>query len=145
MTDRLTRAHRSWLMSRVRSTNTSPELRVRSAAHAMGLRFRLHVRTLPGKPDLVFPKHRTVIFVHGCFWHRHPGCRMASTPKTDTERWEAKFARNIERDAANTEALTEQGWRVEIIWECESESAETLQARLREIFDKRHGAEQSSE
>lgn len=138
MIDRLTKAHRSWLMSRVRSTDTSPELRVRSAAHAMGLRFRLHVKTLPGKPDLVFPKHRTVIFVHGCFWHRHPGCRMASTPKTDTDKWEAKFARNIQRDADNIRALIEQGWRVEIIWECESESDEMLHARLQHIFGQRH-------
>ncbi|HGF4012300.1 very short patch repair endonuclease [Burkholderia stagnalis] len=137
MVDRLTKERRSWLMSRVRSTNTSPELRVRRAAHALGLRFRLHVKTLQGKPDLVFPRYRTVIFVHGCFWHRHPGCRKASTPKTDTEHWTAKFARNVERDAANEKVLQAEGWRVETIWECESKSPEMLYARLQRIFFER--------
>ncbi|WP_186080850.1 very short patch repair endonuclease [Burkholderia gladioli] len=137
MVDRLTKERRSWLMSRVRSADTSPELRVRRAAHALGLRFRLHVKTLQGKPDLVFPRYRTVIFVHGCFWHRHPGCRKASTPKTDTEHWAAKFARNVERDATNEKALQAEGWRVETIWECESKSSEMLYARLQRIFFER--------
>ncbi|WP_174940143.1 very short patch repair endonuclease [Burkholderia lata] len=134
MVDRLTKEHRSWLMARVHSKNTSPELRVRSIAHAMGLRFRLHVRGLPGKPDLVFPKYRTVVFVHGCFWHRHSGCPKASTPKTDTKTWLAKFERNVERDFENCKALIEMGWRVEVIWECESKSLQALRHRLQQIF-----------
>lgn len=94
MVDRLTPERRSWLMSRVAGKNTTPELRVRRAAYALGLRFRLHRKDLPGKPDLVFPRRRLVVFVHGCFWHRHPGCRKATSPKSRTEFWFGKFAAN---------------------------------------------------
>lgn len=120
-------------MSRVGSKNTSPEIRVRRLAHAMGLRFRLHRKDLPGKPDLAFPKHRAVLFVHGCFWHRHPGCPKASTPKSRTEFWIAKFAANVSRDRRNEEALRAEGWRVFTIWECEVKSEGHIRAALERI------------
>lgn len=120
-------------MSRVGSKNTSPEMRVRRLAHAMGLRFRLHRKDLPGKPDLAFPKYRAVVFVHGCFWHRHPDCPKASTPKSRTEFWNAKFASNIERDRRNEEALRALGWRVFTIWECEAKSDDEIRAILERI------------
>jgi len=134
MVDRLTPERRSWLMSRVGSKNTSPEIRVRRSAHALGLRFRLHRKDLPGTPDLIFPKYRVAIFVHGCFWHRHQGCSKASMPKTDVSMWQAKFERNVERDEENISKLTMLGWRVEIIWECETKSAELMKQRLMSIF-----------
>lgn len=100
----------------------------------MGLRFRLHRRDLPGTPDIVFPKHRLALFVHGCFWHRHPACPKASTPKSKTEFWQAKFARNVTRDQENESALIRLGWRVGIIWECETRNPDKLASRLEEIF-----------
>ncbi len=103
---------------------------VRRAAHALGYRFRLHRKDLPGRPDLVFPSRRAVIFVHGCFWHRHPGCRMASTPKTRVEFWSAKFDRNVQRDAAVIDALEAAGWRVLVIWECETRDRKWLEDKL---------------
>lgn len=135
MADRLSPERRSWLMSRVRSEDTSAELRVRSAIHRLGFRFRLNRRDLPGKPDLVFPKRRTVLFVHGCFWHRHRNCPKAGTPKTRTEFWQEKFHRNVDRDTAATEALETLGWKVEVVWECETKKEDTLAARLHQIFD----------
>lgn len=99
--DRLTINKRSALMARVRGKDTCPEMRVRRLAYAMGMRFRLHRADLPGKPDLVFPKYKTVVFVHGCFWHRHRGCRKASRPKLDVEFWQQKFEQNVERDKRN--------------------------------------------
>src|SRR5687768_10733427 len=99
-------------MARIGSKHTKPELVVRRAAHAAGLRFRLHRKGLPGRPDLVFPKHKTAVFVHGCFWHRHEGCRRASMPQTRPEFWEAKFRENIERDRRTEKALRALGWRV---------------------------------
>ncbi len=116
--DTLTKERRSWNMSRIRGSNTSPELAVRSLLHRMGYRFRLHRRDLPGKPDIVLPKYKTVIFVHGCFWHRHRGCRFAYTPKSRIEFWEAKFAENLDRDRRARRELLKQGWRVVIVWEC---------------------------
>ena len=106
-------------MSRVKSTNTKPELRVRSALHAMGYRFRLHRKDLPGKPDIVLPKYRAVVFVHGCFWHQHPGCRKATIPRNNRDYWEQKLRRNFERDKKAQEELVESGWRVLTLWECE--------------------------
>ena len=97
MVDFLSPSERSERMSRNRSSNTAPEVALRRAMHAIGLRFRLHSKGLPGKPDIVLPRHRTVIFVHGCFWHRHSGCKIATTPKTNTEFWEEKFYRNVVR------------------------------------------------
>jgi DNA mismatch endonuclease (patch repair protein) len=109
-------------------------MRVRRIAHALGLRYRLHRRDLPGKPDLTFSKHRIALFVHGCFWHRHPDCRKASDPKSREEYWQAKFSANIERDARVAEELTGLGWRVATIWECETKSPEQIATTLREIF-----------
>jgi DNA mismatch endonuclease (patch repair protein) len=134
--DRLTPERRSWLMSRVFSKNTSAEMRVRSAAHARGLRFRVHRKDLPGTPDLVFPKWRTAIFVHGCFWHRHSNCKKATTPKTRVDFWQEKFDRNLARDQANLAALCAAGWRAELVWECQTKSPEVLKARLDDIFGK---------
>ncbi|MBX9463221.1 MAG: DNA mismatch endonuclease Vsr [Aquamicrobium sp.] len=119
MADTLTPAERSERMSRIRSSNTKPEIALRKALHRLGFRFRLHSRHLPGKPDIVLAKHRTVIFVHGCFWHRHPGCKVATTPKTNTDFWINKFDRNQSRDVRNREALAAAGWRVIVVWECE--------------------------
>jgi DNA mismatch endonuclease (patch repair protein) len=119
MPDPLTPEKRSWLMSRIRSGNTKPELVLRSLLHRCGYRFSLRRRNLPGKPDVVLRKYRTVIFVHGCFWHRHADCKQATTPRTRTEFWKDKFARNVARDQRNQATLAEQGWRVLVVWECE--------------------------
>lgn len=132
--DRLTPERRSWLMSRVASRDTSAEMRVRRAAHALGLRYRLHRRDLPGTPDIVFPKHATVVFVHGCFWHRHAGCKKATTPKSRVEFWRQKFARNISRDKRTAKELKSLGWKVAVIWECETKDPNKLSNRLKQIF-----------
>ncbi|MCL4716007.1 MAG: DNA mismatch endonuclease Vsr [Hyphomonadaceae bacterium] len=132
--DHISPARRSWLMAQVASKNTSPEIRVRKAAHGLGLRFRLHRHDLPGKPDLVFAKHSTVVFVHGCFWHRHPGCVKASTPKSRTTFWCEKFDKNVERDRLTNNALRRLGWRVATIWECQTKSPKLLHRRLQRIF-----------
>jgi DNA mismatch endonuclease (patch repair protein) len=128
--DQLTKQHRSWNMSRIRGKDTKPEMRVRSLLHRMGFRFRLHRKDLPGKPDIVLPAYETVIFVHGCFWHRHPGCRFAYTPKSRVAFWQTKFRRNVERHQEVEAELEELGWRVVVIWECETASEEQLQQRL---------------
>jgi DNA mismatch endonuclease (patch repair protein) len=106
------------MMAGIKSGNTRPERRLRSALHALGLRFRIHPKELPGKPDIVLPRHRTALFVHGCFWHRHKGCRFTTTPATRPEFWQDKFDGNIRRDAAAVTALREKAWRVAIVWEC---------------------------
>jgi len=119
--DRLSPAARSRNMSRIRSTGMKPERYVRSAAHRLGYRFRLHRKDLPGKPDLVFPSRRKIIFVHGCFWHQHPkeDCKDSRLPKSNKGYWSPKLARNVERDEQNIRILREQGWDVLVIWECE--------------------------
>jgi DNA mismatch endonuclease (patch repair protein) len=119
MADTLTSERRSWVMSRIRSGNTKPELIVRSLLHRSGFRFSLRRRELPGTPDIVLRKYRTVVFVHGCYWHRHAGCKQASTPKTRREFWEEKFRRNVARDARCQAELSALGWRVLVVWECE--------------------------
>ena len=119
MADRISPEHRSWNMSRIRGKDTGPELCLRSLLHRAGFRYRLHDTTLPGKPDLVLPRYRTVIFVHGCYWHRHSGCKYAATPRTRTDFWLAKFQGTVERDRRTAEALTQRGWRVITVWECE--------------------------
>lgn len=111
---------RSALMAKVRQRHTGPERAVRSQLHRMGFRFRLHRRDLPGSPDIVLPRYRLAIFVHGCFWHRHAGCSRATTPKTRVEFWQEKFRRNIERDVLVQKRLEELGWTVKIIWECQT-------------------------
>ena len=105
MADRISPEHRSWNMSRIRGKDTGPELSLRSLLHRAGFRYRLHDTTLPGKPDLVLPRYRTVIFVHGCYWHRHSGCKYAATPRTRTDFWLAKFQGTVERDRRTAEAL----------------------------------------
>lgn len=126
--------NRSEIMRAVKRTHTKPELIVRKFLHSLGLRFRLHRKNLPGSPDIVLPKHCTAIFVHGCFWHRHSGCRYASTPKTRQDYWLPKFDANVERDAHKEAQLRELGWRVLVIWECETRNLEALEQRLRQEF-----------
>lgn len=118
MADIVDRATRSRMMAAIRGRDTSPELIVRSWLHRAGLRYRLHDRSLPGSPDIVLPRWGAVVFVHGCFWHRHRGCRYATNPATRRTFWEAKFASNIERDERNRRALRSLGWRVRTVWEC---------------------------
>jgi len=130
MVDTLEPSRRSWLMSRVTAKDTKPEMVVRRIAHALGLRFRLYKGDLPGRPDLVFPKHRLAVFVHGCFWHRHEGCRLASTPKTHVEFWQAKFDANVARDKSATAQLTAAGWNVLVLWECETRDAARTEMAL---------------
>lgn len=113
---------RSQMMARIRSADTKPELVLRKALHAIGYRFRLHVRSLPGRPDIVMRKHRCAIFVHGCFWHGHQGCRNFRIPKTRREFWSAKIESNRERDMRSVEALLGTGWRVLVVWECATRS-----------------------
>ena len=110
---------RSRNMSAIKSKNTKPEIKVRKVLHSMGYRFRLHSKDLPGSPDIVLPKYKTVIFVHGCFWHRHENCKYASTPKTRQEFWNKKFKENINRDNLNQANLLLKGWKIIIIWECQ--------------------------
>lgn len=128
--DTISKERRSWNMSRIRSANTSPERTVRSLLHAAGYRFRLHSRNLPGKPDIVLPKYKAVVFVHGCFWHRHKGCEYAYTPKTRTEFWQQKFDENVERDKRVLRSLRQKGWRCLIIWECQTDRKKVLTKRL---------------
>lgn len=134
MVDRLTPARRSWLMSRVGGKNTTPEMVVRKLAHSLGLRFRLHRKDMPGTPDLVFPKWRTVIFVHGCFWHRHPGCPKAGLPKTRVRYWRDKFEANVARDKKNVRLLRKMGWFVLTVWECETKRPDLLGRKLIRSF-----------
>lgn len=117
MADPLTSQQRSFLMSRVKNKGTKPEIIFRRSVHAIGLRFRLDNKALPGNPDLVFVSHKIALFVHGCFWHQH-GCRKISIPASNMAFWKQKLDRNIERDAENSSALIDQGWRVLIVWEC---------------------------
>jgi DNA mismatch endonuclease, patch repair protein len=121
MTDKLTPQRRSWNMSRIRSVNTKPEMLLRSMLHRMGFRFRVHCKGLSGRPDIVLPKYHTVIFVHGCFWHQHPGCIDAVRPKTNEKYWTAKLEGNVKRDKRNCQALRREGWRVFRFWGCEIE------------------------
>lgn len=131
------KATRSYNMSRIRGKDTKPEILVRKYLHAHGLRYRLHDKTLPGKPDVVLPKYRTVIFVHGCFWHMHEGCRYFVVPKTRTEFWMEKIGKNVANDLKQQSALIAAGWRVITVWECQLKPTEreaTLQALLQEVI-----------
>lgn len=127
-------ATRSRMMSGIRSKDTKPEMTVRRYLHANGFRYRLHTSTLPGSPDLVLPKYKVAIFVHGCFWHRHPSCRYATTPTSNVEHWTRKFTANTERDARKLTALEDAGWRVIVVWECELRRA--AQDRLERLCDE---------
>ena len=139
--DHLTPERRSWNMSRIRNKNTKPEIVVRSLLHRMGYRFTVNAtnnRKLPGKPDIVLPKYKTVIFVHGCFWHRHKGCKETTTPKSRTEWWQAKFDGNVARDRKNQRLLRKDGWKVIVVWECQTKKAEGLEKtakRLNRLLD----------
>ena len=132
--DRHTPEQRKRNMSAVKSKNTKPEILVRKALHSMGYRFRLHVKDLPGKPDIVLPKYKTVIFVNGCFWHRHEGCKYASTPTTNVDFWEAKFKENTTRDKQKTVLLESDGWKVVVLWTCEIKKEDELKARLQSLL-----------
>ena len=123
---------RSRNMSAIKSKNTKPEISVRKLLHSMGYRFRLHRKDLPGSPDIVLPKYKTVIFVHGCFWHRHNNCKYATTPKTRKEFWENKFEENVKRDNLNQANLTLKGWKIIILWECQLK--EDMKKRIRELL-----------
>lgn len=139
--DHLTPERRSWNMSRIPNKNTKPEILVRSLLHRMGYRFTVNAtnnRKLLGKPDIVLPKYRTVIFVHGCFWHRHKGCKETTTPKSRTEWWQAKFDGNVERDRRNQRELRKIGWKVIVVWECQTKKAEGIAKtaeRLNRLLD----------
>jgi DNA mismatch endonuclease (patch repair protein) len=132
--DTLTREQRSERMRRVRQAGTKPELAVRHSLHALGFRYRLHRRDLPGSPDIVLPSKRVAMFVHGCFWHRHQGCSRATTPKTNTQYWLPKFAENEARDLRVIGALEAAGWRVRVIWQCETDHPERLDQSLLEFM-----------
>lgn len=132
--DRISAEHRSWNMSRIRSKNTQPERIVRSLLFKMGYRFRLHCKNLPGCPDIVLPRYKTVIFVHGCYWHRHTDCALAYTPKSRVEFWNDKFAQNVQRDPKHKNLLGEMGWRVVVIWECEVSDSSLLLRRIKSLL-----------
>ena len=134
MVDHITKEKRSWNMSRIKSKNTKPEVKVRSLLHKMGYRFRLHYKNLPGKPDIVLPKFKTVIFVHGCFWHRHKGCSRATTPKSNQEYWNKKFSRNIQRFNDVSNQIKSLGWNVITIWECETRNEDDTKKALSPLF-----------
>lgn len=134
--DTVDQATRSRMMSGIRGKNTKPELLVRKYLHAHGYRFRIHRKDLPGKPDVVLPKFRTCLFIHGCFWHRHVGCRYATTPKTRVEFWNEKFQQNVARDLANIQSLEAAGWNVLIIWECQLKADETALPMLLQKLDE---------
>lgn len=126
---------RSALMARIGPKNSKPEMVVRKFLHAMGYRFRLHAKDLPGRPDIVFRSRRKVIFVHGCFWHRHDGCHKTTTPKTRREFWQSKFAANKARDAKVQKELRDLGWKYLVIWECEVKDTQNLARELREFLE----------
>ena len=129
---------RSEIMARVRTTGTRPERIVRQVAHGLELRFRLHRKDLPGRPDLVFPRYRKVIFVHGCFWHGHKHCKKAKLPTTNRTFWESKLMRNVQRDQSNIDAFYRAGWQVLIVWECQTKDPESIAASI-SLFLKNNG------
>ncbi|MBF6183333.1 very short patch repair endonuclease [Nocardia otitidiscaviarum] len=126
---------RSRTMRAVRSSNTAPEMAVRRFLHAAGLRYKLHDQRLPGKPDVVFPNRRLVLFVHGCFWHQHPGCEAANRPASNTDYWTRKLDSNVARDKRRQADLETQGWKVLTIWECQTRDLASLSELLRKIRD----------
>lgn len=130
MADVHSQEQRSRNMAAIRAKDTSPEIAVRRLLHRLGYRYRLHVKDLPGKPDIVLPRFHAIVEVRGCFWHRHPGCRYATSPATRQEFWQAKFKENMARDRRVEELLSQQGWRLEIVWECEIREMATLETKL---------------
>jgi DNA mismatch endonuclease (patch repair protein) len=134
VTDRITKQRRSWNMSRIRAKDTKPELAVRSLLHRLGFRFRIHVKRLPGCPDIVLSRLQTVVFVNGCFWHRHKNCKFAYSPKSRKAFWEEKFKANVARDRQLQRKLGKLGWTVHVIWECQTHKVEILDKLVRRIF-----------
>ena len=126
---------RSRNMAAIKSKNTKPEIKVRQLSHSMGYRFRLHMKDLPGNPDIVLKKYKTVIYVNGCFWHRHPNCKYASTPKTRTSFWSQKFQSNVERDNKNYIKIKNLGWKYIVVWECELKNKSDLVEKLKFSLD----------
>lgn len=141
MADKISPERRSLNMAAIKSRNTKPEVAVRKLLHASGFRFRLHRKDLPGRPDIVLPRYKTAVFVHGCFWHQHEGCKLASKPSSRQEYWKAKFDRNAERDNNSLRALTELGWQVVVIWECEvRKNADEVVQRLAKLLSDDHAS-----
>lgn len=136
MADILSPEARSEQMRRIRAQDTAPEMRVRRLVHRLGYRYRLHRRDLPGRPDLAFPSRKKVIFVHGCFWHRHPGCSRTRTPKSRVSYWEEKFRSNVARDVRKQAELRTLGWDFLIVWECETHNLEEVARRVVDFLDK---------
>lgn len=139
MVDKLSKAQRSWVMSRVSGKHTKPERLLRSLLHRLGYRFTVNGpknKSLPGRPDIVLPSRKSVIFVHGCFWHRHPGCKTATTPKSNTAYWQAKFRRNVERDREAQDALQALGWQVIVVWECDLRDLDAVATRLISVLPR---------
>ena len=136
MADRVSEIKRSWIMSRVKGRDTKPELLVRSIIHRLGYRFRLHRRDLPGNPDIVLPKFKKIVFVHGCFWHQHHGCPRANRPSSNTKFWNLKLDSTIARDRENLQRLSELGWKSLIVWECETKDKDALRDRLISFIEK---------
>ena len=134
--DTLTKEKRSWNMSRIKGKNTKPELKVRSLLHRLGYRFRLHKKDLPGSPDIVLPKYKAVIFVHGCFWHRHKECKLAYKPKSRVNFWEDKFKENMERDRIKLGELKKSGWNVLVVWESQTKNTSDLENLLKDFLCK---------
>ena len=134
MVDHVSPKRRTEIMRSVRSRNTAPEIIVRKAAYSLGLRFRLYAKHLPGTPDLVFPKWKTVVFVNGCFWHRHTDCSKTSIPKTNVEFWQKKFEDNVQRDKTNYRLLEESGWQVVVLWQCQIRTIEQAVELLKPYF-----------
>jgi DNA mismatch endonuclease, patch repair protein len=132
--DRISQSHRSWNMSQIRGKDTKPEVFVRSLLHGLGYRFRLNQKDIPGKPDITLPKYKTAIYVHGCFWHRHEGCKLAYAPKSNLDFWKTKFQRNVERDARVRKALRDTEWKALVVWECELRDRRALTRRLQEAL-----------
>lgn len=130
MADVFSKEKRSWIMSRVKGRDTKPEIIVRSLVHRMGFRFRIHRKDLPGNPDIVLPRHSKVIFVHGCFWHGHKGCSRSKRPTTNTTFWNEKLDKNITRDKRFRKQLRSKGWKVLVVWECETRKPEKLLKKL---------------
>lgn len=139
--DNLTPERRSWNMGQIKSTNTRPERAVRSRLHRLGYRFRIHRRDLPGCPDIVLPKYKSIIFVHGCYWHRHEGCCYAYTPKSRQDFWLKKFSRTVQRDVEVQDELKRLGWQVLVIWECEVKQMDEVEKRLRQFLRSPVGEE----
>jgi len=134
MTDHLTKTKRSWNMSRIRSKNTRPELAVRKYLYSNGFRYRLHNRKLPGKPDITNQSKKTAVFVNGCFWHQHEGCKRAAVPKSNKSYWLPKLEKNVARFKDNTNKLLDMGWKVFIVWECETKDEVILKSKLDAVY-----------